>query len=145
MRLRGLVRKEFLQILRDPSALAIAFVLPVVLLLLFGYGVSLDAEHVPIAIVIERPTCDTASFCAELENSPYFSPTYLHGMPAAKQAMMQRRVDAILHLREDFSEKLRRPGGAPIQLIVNGVDANIWINFVEVYRRRGNLLTQGKD
>ncbi|TWT61697.1 ABC transporter permease [Rubinisphaera italica] len=124
MRMRGLVRKEFLQVLRDPSALAIAFVLPVVLLLLFGYGVSLDAEHVPIAIVVEQPTSDTTSFCGELEHSLYFEPKYIHGMPAAKELLMQRRVDAILHLRQDFSEKLRRPGGASVQLIVNGVDAN---------------------
>ena len=124
MRMRGLVRKEFLQVLRDPSALAIAFVLPVVLLLLFGYGVSLDAEHVPIAMVVEKPTPDTTSFCGELEHSLYFEPSYMHGMPAARQALMERRVDAILHLREDFSEKLQRPGGAPVQLIVNGVDAN---------------------
>ena len=124
MRLRGLVRKEFLQVVRDPSALAIAFVLPVILLLLFGYGVSLDTEHVPIAMVVEKLTPDTASFCAELEHSLYFKPIYVHGMPAAKQALMERRVDAILHLREDFSEKLRRPGGATVQLVVNGVDAN---------------------
>ena len=124
MRMRGLVRKEFLQVLRDPSALAIAFVLPVVLLLLFGYGVSLDAEHVPIAIVVEKPTPDTTDFCGELEDSLHFEPTYVHGMPAARQALMERRVDAILHLREDFSEKLRRTGGAFLQLIVNGVDAN---------------------
>ena len=51
-RLRGLLRKEFYQILRDPSSLAIAFLLPLVLLLIFGYGVSLDAEHVPIALVV---------------------------------------------------------------------------------------------
>jgi len=124
MRMRGLVRKEFLQVLRDPSALAIAFVLPVVLLVLFGYGVSLDANHVPIAMVIEQPTPDTTSFCGELESSRYFELTYIHGMPAAREALMERRVDAILHLREDFSEKLRRPGDASVQLIVNGVDAN---------------------
>ncbi len=124
MRLRGLIRKEFLQVVRDPSVLAIAFVLPVILLLLFGYGVSLDAEHVPIAIVVEKPTPDTAGFCSELERSIYFEPVYVHGMPAEKQALMERRVDAILHLREDFSEKLRRPGGAAVQLVVNGVDAN---------------------
>jgi len=124
MRLRGLVRKEFLQVVRDPSALAIAFVLPVILLLLFGYGVSLDAEHVPIALVVEQPTADTSSVCAELEQSPYFQPVYLPGMPAAEQALLARRVDAIVHLREDFSEKLRRPEGAAIQLVVNGIDAN---------------------
>ncbi len=64
------------------------------------------------------------SLCAELEHSLYFNAIYVHGMPAAKQAIMERRVDAILHLREDFSEQLRRPGGAPVQLVVNGVDAN---------------------
>ena len=52
MRLRGMIRKESLQILRDPSSIAIAFVLPVVLLFLFGYGVSLDARGIPLAIVL---------------------------------------------------------------------------------------------
>ena len=45
MRLRGLMRKEAYEILRDPSSIAIAFVLPLVLLLIFGYGVSLDARQ----------------------------------------------------------------------------------------------------
>ncbi len=124
MRLRGLVRKEFLQVVRDPSSLAIAFVLPVVLLLMFGYGVSLDAEHVPIAMVVDKPTPDTNSFCAELEKSIYFSPDYVNGMREAERALLEGRVDAIVHLREDFSEKLRRPGGAPVQVVINGVDAN---------------------
>ena len=47
MRLRGLIRKEFLQIFRDPSSIAIAFLMPLMLLLLFGYGVSLDSETYP--------------------------------------------------------------------------------------------------
>ena len=54
-RLRGLLRKEFLQILRDPSALAIAFLLPAVLLLIFGDGVSLDARNIPLAVVVQQP------------------------------------------------------------------------------------------
>jgi len=124
MRLRGLVRKEFLQIMRDPSILAIAFVMPVILLFLFGYGVSLDAEHVRIGLVIDTPSADTASFQSELEHSRYFSPTRIHGMHAARQAMRAHQIDAVVYLRGDFSEKLRRPGGAEIQLIVNGVDAN---------------------
>lgn len=124
MRLRGLVRKEFLQVVRDPSALAIAFALPIILLVLFGYGVSLDSEHVPIALVVDTPTAETSSLCAELEQSIYFEPMYIHGMAAAKQALIERRVEAILHLREDFPERLRGPTAAPVQLVVNGVDAN---------------------
>ena len=53
MRVWGLLRKETLQILRDPSSIAIAFVMPVVLLFIFGYGVSLDAERVPVALVVD--------------------------------------------------------------------------------------------
>jgi len=69
MRLRGLVRKEFLQVLRDPSSIAIAFVMPVLLLLIFGYGVSLDAKHVPLALVVEQPSADTASFTGAFQQS----------------------------------------------------------------------------
>jgi ABC-2 type transport system permease protein len=124
MRLRGLIRKEFYQILRDPSSIAIAFLLPVVLLLVFGYGVSLDAEHVPVALVVEQPSADTASFTSGFEQSRYFKPVFMRDMHEAQQALMSRQVSAIVHLRANFARQLRQPDGAPIQVIVNGVDAN---------------------
>jgi ABC-2 type transport system permease protein len=123
-RLRGLLRKEFYQILRDPSSLAIAFLLPLVLLLIFGYGVSLDAEHVPVALVVELPSPDTASFTSGFQQSRYFVPVFQRNLVEAEQALLDRRVMAIVHLRSDFARRLRQPGGAPIQVIVNGVDAN---------------------
>jgi ABC-2 type transport system permease protein len=124
MRIRGLVRKEFLQIVRDPSSIAIAFLMPIVLLLLFGYGVSLDSEHVPVAIVVEQPGADTADFTAAFHQSRYFNPVMYANTRDAEQAMMAGSVNAIVVLRQDFAKQLRDPDGAPIQLIVNGVDAN---------------------
>jgi len=124
MRLAGLVRKEFLQIIRDPSSIAIAFIMPVALLLLFGYGVSLDSEHVPLAVVIEDPGADAAEFAASLSGSRYFSPTRMPGMAAATEALLAGRVDGIVRLRANFADQLRRPDGAAIQVIVNGVNAN---------------------
>jgi ABC-2 type transport system permease protein len=124
MRLRGLIRKEFLQIFRDPSSIAIAFLMPVVLLLLFGYGVSLDSESIPIGVVVEQPSADTANFTTSFNESRYFVPTAFSTTHAAETAMKTGRVNAIIVLRQDFSERLRGSGGAPIQLIVNGVDAN---------------------
>ena len=124
MRLRGLIRKEFYQVLRDPSSIAIAFLLPVVLLLIFGYGVSLDAEHVPLALVVEAPSADTASFTGRFQQSRYFAPVFMRNLHEAESALMARRVDAIVHLRSDFARQLRQPGGAPVQVIVNGVNAN---------------------
>jgi ABC-2 type transport system permease protein len=124
LRLRGLMRKEFLQILRDPSSIAVAFLMPVLLLLLFGYGVSLDAEHVPIALVVEQPSAETASFAGVFFHSRSFAPVILSGMPEAVAALRSRRVDGIIHLRADFVRHLQHTGDAPIQVIVNGVDAN---------------------
>ncbi len=126
MRLRGLIRKEFLQILRDPSSLAIAFVMPVFLLLLFGYGVSLDARHVPLAFVIAHPDATTASFTGAFAHSPYFDAIPMPNMHTAEQALMARKVNGIIRLRADFSRRLlsATSTGAPIQLIVNGVDGN---------------------
>ncbi len=124
MRLRGLMRKEFLQVLRDPSSLGIAFVLPVILLLLFGYGVSLDAKHVPIALVVDKPSAATSGLCGAFEQSPYFEPFRVHGMHEALQGLAEHRFDAIVYMREDFTRKMWSPAHASIQLILNGVDAN---------------------
>lgn len=124
MRLRGLIRKEFFQILRDPSSIGIAFLMPLVLLFIFGYGVSLDARDVPIALVVERPTADTSALTGSFFGSPYFRPVVMTGMHEAIRELMAHRVDGIVHLREDFSRRLRQPGGTSIQVIVNGVDAN---------------------
>ncbi|MEI2773334.1 MAG: ABC transporter permease [Candidatus Competibacter sp.] len=124
MRLRGMVRKESLQILRDPSSIAIAFVMPVVLLLLFGYGVSLDAQHIPLAMVIERPDANSASFVAAFQQSEYFSPRRFDSIQEAEQALRERQVDGIVWLRGDFSRRLLAAGDAPVGVILNGVDAN---------------------
>ena len=153
MRLRGLIRKEFLQILRDPSSIAISFVLPVVLLLLFGYGVSLDARHVPIALVVDQPGAGTASFTASFRHLLYFDPVMMPDMHAAEQAMLKGRVDAIVHLRNDFGRSLYRLGGTSAQVIVNGVNANtariiigygsgVWANWLAQYARANGLALQ---
>lgn len=124
MRLRGLVRKEFYQILRDPSSIAIAFLMPVVLLLIFGYGVSLDADHVPIAIVADQPSADTASFTSAFGNTRYFQPLVLPSLREAEAALMAGEVNGIIRLRADFARRVRSSDGALVQVIVNGVDAN---------------------
>lgn len=134
MRLRGLLRKEFLQIVRDPSSIAIAFLMPLFLQLLFGFGVSLDADHVPIALVAEAPGPDSADFFASLEGTHYFAPQAMANMPEAEQALRRGDVKGILRLRANFAREIRQSEGAPIQLIVDGVDANtarIVIGYVE--------------
>ena len=123
LRLRGLLRKEFLQIGRDPSSIAIAFLLPAVLLLLFGYGISLDARNVPIALVVEQPSTDTAGFISRFAQSPYFRPRQFTTFQQADRAMAAHQVQGIIWLRADFARRLQT-STAPIGVILNGVDAN---------------------
>ena len=56
IRIRGLVRKETHQVLRDPSSILVALILPLILLFLFGYGVTFDPRFFTIGLVIEQPT-----------------------------------------------------------------------------------------
>lgn len=124
-RVRGLLRKEFLQVLRDPSSIAIAFLLPAGLLLLFGYGVSMDAKDLRLGIVLERPSAEAQGFVAAFRHSRYFLPPrpYLD-RDAAQGDLNAHRLDGILVLAGDFARRLKGAGPAPIQLVVNGVDAN---------------------
>ena len=123
-RLWGMIRKESLQILRDPSSISIAFVMPVVLLLLFGYGVSLDAKSIPVGIVIEQPDTATQSLAGAFERSEFFAPQRFASIQQAQQALTERRIDGILWMRSDFSDRLLSGEEAPIGVFVNGVDSN---------------------
>ena len=124
MRMRGILRKEVLQILRDPSSIALAIVLPLVLLFIFGYGVTLDAENVPIAVVLDDNGPAARKVSDRFDLSPYFKTNHLTSMAEATEWLNQRRVDGIVHLQADFSSSLYQRNPAPVQVIVNGMDAN---------------------
>lgn len=123
-RLGGLIAKETRQILRDPSSIAIAFVLPVLLLFLFGYGVSLDAEDVRIAVVVEDPTPEAESFAAGFVGSPFFDPVRVVHRTLAEDMMRRGDVRAVVVVRQDFDRTVARGGEAAVQVLVDGTDAN---------------------
>jgi ABC-2 type transport system permease protein len=102
-RVRALVRKEAHQVARDPSSIAIGVVLPLILILLFGYGLSLDVKNVPVALVIEEPTPEAMELVAGFQLSSYFHPRITRSMPPAQQLLLEHRVDGIVRIPADFS------------------------------------------
>jgi ABC-2 type transport system permease protein len=122
-RIGSLVRKEARQIVRDPSSIAIGIVLPVILILLFGYGLSLDVDHVPVAIVLEDPSPAATELAASFQLSPYFDAQLTTSMPRAQQLMLTRKVDGVVRIRPDFGRQLGI-GDAEVQILVHGIDAN---------------------
>lgn len=122
-RVWSLVRKEARQVVRDPSSIAIGIVLPMVLILLFGYGLSLDVTNAPVAVVLEDRSPDAMELVASFQLSPYFDAQLLTSMPRAQQLMLARKVDGIVRIRPDFSRQLNL-GDAEVQILVHGTDAN---------------------
>lgn len=123
-RVIGLARKEFRQIIRDPSSIIIAVILPLTLLFLFGYGVTFDPRYYEVGLVVEQPTPETGSFTAALANSRYFEVQRGRDLRALESKLVAGEIKGIVVLRSDFSRRAFRGETAPIQVLVDGTDAN---------------------
>jgi ABC-2 type transport system permease protein len=124
-RLRALIRKESRQVVRDPSSILIAFVLPAILLFLFGYGVSLDSKHIKVGLVVEDSTPEIHSFIVSFTNSRYFSPRIATDRRAFESALALGSIRAIIDVPSDFSKHTSRGvESAAIQVITDGSEPN---------------------
>ena len=72
-RLFALTRKETKQLIRDKSSMAIGFILPIILILLFGYGLSFDLSNGRVGVVEQNPTPQSAQVISGLNGSKYIS------------------------------------------------------------------------
>jgi ABC-2 type transport system permease protein len=118
----SLVRKETRQLLRDRSNLAVGLILPGMLIVLFGYGLSFDVTNAPVAIVLEDTAPQGHAVLAGLEGSPYIAPVWTSGMPDAVERMRAGKVGGIVRLNtndlEDWlvrqrDRSMRMPAHAP--------------------------------
>jgi ABC-2 type transport system permease protein len=122
-RVLAMTRKETWQILRDPSAIAIGVILPLVMLILFGYGLSFDIKNLPVAVVVEQPSKDTSSVVSALRLSRYLAVHPAATLAEAEQLMAEHKVNAILRFPPHFSRDVNN-GDATLLIAVNASDAN---------------------
>ena len=122
IRLTAMTNKEFHQLMRDNSSILIGIFLPIILIFIIGYGVSLDVKKVPVATVLEDTSPTVHEVLSFLNGSEYFSPIYVTSMHEAKKLMDNRDVDAIIRIPSDFSKNLYTRGSS-MQLILYGVDS----------------------
>src|SRR5262245_49304651 len=130
----GLVRKESLQILRDPSSYLIAIVLPLLLLFIFDYGVSLDLRHIPVGLVVEQSSPEASSFVASFCNSRFFRVRLVRHRAAVVSGRGSARVMGVVVVAAAFTDRLGRGETAPVQVIVDGSDPNtagLVVNYVQ--------------
>ena len=122
-RIVALIRKETLQVFRDPSSIAVGIVMPILLLVLFGYGLSFDVKNVPVALVMEESSADAMGAVSGFKLSDYFDATPVKTMAEAERLLLARQVNAIVRIPPDFARRVE-VGDAEIQVVVHGTDAN---------------------
>lgn len=134
-RLKALIVKESFQIIRDPSTILISVVLPFFLLFLYGYGVSLDLNHLRIGLVLEDTSPEATSFAYSLYNSRYFDvKTYRHEHSLIYD-LERNAIRGFVVVPSYFTQFRHRPDLiAPIQVIGDGSEPNT-ANFVQNYVR----------
>lgn len=119
----ALLVKEWRQMKRDASSFIIAVLLPAALILLFGFGLSMDLQRVPSAVVLGESTPMTREIAARFTGSAYFDTTIVPTRQAAEDLMRRQLVDVIVELPQGLAQKTAA-GAGEISLTIHGVDAS---------------------
>lgn len=101
-RIKALTIKEFREVLRDNSSLAMGILLPIALLFIIGYGISLDVKNVSLGVVLEDTSPQAQQVVNFVDGTEYFRPVYMTDMYQAEERMEKREIDAILRVPPDF-------------------------------------------
>jgi ABC-2 type transport system permease protein len=121
-RILAIIRKEFIQLIRDRLTLGFVLMLPVIQLLLFGYGIQTEVKHIPTAVFDQSLTTESRDLIDTFRNSGYFNMNYAATSFAGVTRLIdsgQAKVGIIFP--PDFAKDLRR-GGATVQVIVDASD-----------------------
>lgn len=124
-RIKHMLIKEFIQIFRDPKMKAIIFVMPILQVLIFGYAVTLDVNHIATGVYDLDNSVVSRELIARFENSGYFDITDRIGDPRQVRELIDRGdASAVIQINKGFGNALRAGRTADLQLIVDGSDSN---------------------
>jgi ABC-2 type transport system permease protein len=121
----AVTRKEFIHIFRDPRSLGMGILMPVIMLILFGYALTLDVDRVPLVIWDQNRSPVSRELVSSFLGSRYFSlEGFVESYQEVEEAIDNRRALASLIILPDFSATLASGGKADLQMIVDGSDSN---------------------
>lgn len=124
-RLLAIARKEFIHIRRDPRSLGMAIAIPMLLILLFGYALTLDVDNVPIAVWDQSVSPESRELVSRFDGSRYFDVRLrAKGYPGIERAIESGRVMAAVVIPRDFSAHLAAGHTAAVQFLIDGSDSN---------------------
>lgn len=123
--LKALIYKEFLQIIRDPSSILIAFILPFILITIFATAINLDNNAIETGLVIEGDPNQVNDFVSSFDGSRYLTVTYYNNRKVAQEALVRGDIRALVVLPNDFAKAVAGEQTANVQVIADASDPNI--------------------
>ncbi len=124
-RIAAIMRKEFIQIRRDPRSLLIVFLMPVIQLLIFGYAVNLDVKHVPLCVYDQDGTQQSQDFLKRFQATDYFNITRVsESYPDVVRNIDRGTCTVAVVVPPQFSENLVPGGRTRIQVLLDASDSN---------------------
>jgi ABC-2 type transport system permease protein len=139
-RLKAVAKKEFLHVLRDPRSLMMGIGMPMLLLFLFGYALTLDVDRVPLVVWDQAETAQSREFISRFSGSRYFDlGQQASDYRAIEEAIDRREALIALVIPPDFDRLLSRGERAPVQTVLDGSDpttATIALGYAEATASR---------
>jgi ABC-2 type transport system permease protein len=124
-RILGIIRKEFLQTLKDPRTRGLLFGPPILQLILFGYAVNLDIENARTAWIDADHTPESRDLLAAFQGSRYFKIAATPGTDNEIQHLLDHgKIQAAIRILPGFSRDVQRGNSAQVQILVDGTNSN---------------------
>jgi ABC-2 type transport system permease protein len=136
-RLFAILQKEFLHILRDPRSLVIVFIWPILMIFMYGYAITFDIKEIRLGLLDQDRSPASRAFVRDLTSSSYFKISRVFpDRNGIDNGMHERAFIAALIIPEDFGRRLKTDSTIPIQLLVDGSNANaatVAVNYLRSF------------
>ena len=130
--LLALIKKEIKQILRDPSSIVIAFILPIISITIYMYGINLDSVKITMGIKNDDNSPEVATLVKSFGHSKYVNSINFDNMDDIKTAVLSSKIKGAVVIPNDFSTKLSRGQKADLLVVTDGSEVNT-ANYVQSY------------
>ncbi len=130
--LLALIKKEIKQIIRDPSSIIIAFLLPLISILIYMYGINLDSVKITMGIKNDDNSTEVATLVKSFGHSKYVNSINFDNMHDIENAIIRSKIKGAVVIPNDFSTKLSRGQMADLLVITDGSETNT-ANYVQSY------------
>jgi ABC transporter DrrB family efflux protein len=123
--IRAILRREFIDVLRDPRSLALTLMWPISMLVMYGYGIRYDVDNVPITILDYSETSESRDLSEQMRRSGYFSVVrFARDAHEVDHDLMNDVARAAIVIPREFADRLRAGEPTAVQVLIDGSDSN---------------------